>query len=296
MTWLPGYERIPGNNSGTWTGPGPAKLVLHSTEGGSIEGAVAAYRANNSWPHCTVDPWRRRLVQHVPLNQPARALKNTSAPGETNRLGVVIQVEIVMTARTVAPKGMRSVTELTGEDLDWLGTAVIGPMCRGAGVPLTTSVQFLGDRAGFTLASTTARQRLSRQAWEAYAGVLGHQHVPENSHWDPGPLDIDRVLSAARGLKPTTPPPAPTPDPKDWLDMATKQELSDLIDERLTAALGASAQNQVAKDMRSTKRHAVDGVAAPKGTPADKLTFPQRAIAALARIEAALARIEAGSS
>ena len=30
--------------------------------------------------------------------------------------------------------------------------------------------------------------------WLGYSGHIGHQHVPENDHWDPGLLDIARVL------------------------------------------------------------------------------------------------------
>jgi hypothetical protein len=44
-----------------------------------------------------------------------------------------------------------------------------------------------------------APQRLSPAAWDAYSGVLGHQHAPDNSHGDPGAIDINRILSAARG-------------------------------------------------------------------------------------------------
>ena len=58
------------------------KLLLHTTEGSSIAGAVGAYKANNSWPHVTVDPIRKTRVQHVPLTKPARALRNSATPAK----------------------------------------------------------------------------------------------------------------------------------------------------------------------------------------------------------------------
>lgn len=265
--WLPGVDRIPGNGSGTWApdNEDAPKLVIHTTEGTTIGGATSAYTANNSWPHVTADPRRRRLVQHVPLDTPARALRNTAAPGETNREGRVIQLEVVATAKTVPDHPAKvSVVDLTDADLDWLGAHVVGPMCALARVPLTTSVTFYGDRAGFTLATVNARQRLSAAAWDTYRGVLGHQHVPENTHWDPGPLDVTRILAAAGGA--STPAP-----PKGWLDMLSDDEQKELLSK-----------------VRSIFRHCVEGVPPKPGTPDEDLTWPQRERNSLARIEAAV--------
>lgn len=207
--WLPGFRIIPGNSSGSWApdDEDAPKLVGHTTEGPSIASAVSAFTANNSWPHVTADPLLRDKAQHVGLDRPARALRNTSAPGQTNREPRVYQVEIVGTARTVAPAGQRSVLEFTDDELEWLGAEVFAPIARATGVPLTTSLTFYGDRAGFTLASEHARQRLSAAAFDTYRGVLGHQHVPENSHWDPGPIDMAKILAAARGETTAPPPP-----------------------------------------------------------------------------------------
>lgn len=188
--WLPGWEVIEGNDAGAWsTGSRHPKLVLHTTEGTSIDGALAAYRAHNSWPHCTVDYRTKRRVQHVPLNRPARALRNRSGGVETGRAPIVIQVEIM---------GFASKSHLwSAAENDWLGASVVAPLCEAAGIPKRTSVDFHGEHAGWTLATESARQRLSGPAWLAYEGVLGHQHAPENGHWDPGALNIDRVLAAA---------------------------------------------------------------------------------------------------
>lgn len=203
IDWLEGFDRVPGNDSGSWARGDTvgAKLLAHTTEGGSTEGAISAYRAHNSWPHITADPVRRRRAQHVPLSRPARALRNGSTPGETNRDRFVYQVEIV---------GFAGRSHLwRADDVEWLGTHVFGPLARAVRAPLTTSVRFYGEDAGFALARVDARQRLPRAAWDAYAGLLGHQHAPENTHWDPGKLDAGRLLAAARG---TTPTPSPEGD------------------------------------------------------------------------------------
>lgn len=188
--WLTGFDRIDGNGSGSWTGNTDApKIVLHTTEGDSIDGAVAAFRAHNSWPHMTVDPRRRLRVQHVSLDEAARALRNTATPGQTNRDGRTYQIEIVGHAATI--------DQMSHDDLAWLGGSVIAPLAKATGTPLVTSVQFYGPDCGWTLATETARQRLSPAAWDAYRGILGHQHVPENAHWDPGHINIARILAGA---------------------------------------------------------------------------------------------------
>lgn len=226
--WLPGIERIPGNDSGTWApdDEDAPKVVWHTTEGSTIGGAVAAYKANNSWPHITADPVRKRLVQHLPLDRPARALRNTSAPGQTNRESRVAQIEVVCTSKTKAPPGLVSLRDLTADQLAWLGVHVARPVSAAIGCPLTTSVTFYGDDAGFTLATEGARQRLTAAAWDTYTGHLAHQHVPENHHWD-GPFDMAAILAAARG----------TDTDPEGLDM-DEQTLRKIIREEVRAENG----------------------------------------------------------
>ena len=37
--------------------------------------------------------------------------------------------------------------------------------------------------------------RMTMDAWEVFDGVCGHQHVPENTHWDPGALDWGTLMA-----------------------------------------------------------------------------------------------------
>jgi hypothetical protein len=39
---------------------------------------------------------------------------------------------------------------------------------------------------------------MSDDEWNAFNGWCGHQHVPENSHWDPGKLNIDHLTRITR--------------------------------------------------------------------------------------------------
>jgi N-acetyl-anhydromuramyl-L-alanine amidase AmpD len=55
-----------------------------------------------------------------------------------------------------------------------------------------------------TVRFSTTPQRLASDDWLAYAGHLGHQHVPAQpaNHWDPGAFRIELVLGdAPRGAE-----------------------------------------------------------------------------------------------
>lgn len=171
----------PGNGSGAYTSP-LDKITWHSTEGGSIEGAIAAYQANNSWPHKTIDyrNGRRRVAIHLPLSVAARSLRNTSAPGQTNRDGTV-QYELVGNAAQILEQY---------HEADWLalGADVVGPDARAAGVPLVCTVTMPtypppnGERLG------RESTRLTHAQMAGTVGMVGHSNWPENTHGDPGSL------------------------------------------------------------------------------------------------------------
>ena len=77
--------------------------------------------------------------------------------------------------------------------------------------------------------------RMTDGEWSVFRGVCGHQHVPQNSHWDPGDMNVQAILNAATAhvggapggvasggvVIPGTPTfPTPTTDP------ATQEELT----------------------------------------------------------------------
>lgn len=191
--WVPGFPRdesIMGKGGGTYSG-GPGKFLWHTTEGG-WDSSMSVFRSKLTAPHVMADPKARRRVQFIPLNRSAYALRNLSGGVETNR-DSVLQVEIVWWAARAH--------ELTDGDLEWLGTEVLAPMVDAApfDIDITQFPRFYGPDAGFTLASASAPQRMSAATWDGWNGQVGHQHAPENEHWDPGALDVGTITRAAQG-------------------------------------------------------------------------------------------------
>lgn len=215
---------VGGNSAGSMNGDGSRKLLLHSTEGATINGAIGAYRTNNSWPHFTVDCKRRQVTQHLDVAVAARSLRND--PGgadQTNRDGSVhVQIEMVGFAGTPASIG-------STDDLAWFGRQVVAPICAETGIPIQSTVTWRRYPDSY---GKLASQRLSPSAWDAYSGVLGHQHAPDNSHGDPGLIDIHEILNAAQEGDDM----ALSTEDKNWLRelMADRRrEIVEYVDQRV---------------------------------------------------------------
>jgi peptidoglycan hydrolase-like protein with peptidoglycan-binding domain len=171
----------------------PSMILLHSTEGGSYPG----YNGGADEPHFTIDPRGRTCRQHVPLSRAARALV-APAGGHTNT-GGPIQVEIIGTCDPRNPY-LPSVLDLDDGALGYLAE-LLQAISVATGIPLTTSVSWAAYPGSYGLATS---QRLSWGAWNTYAGVLGHQHVPGNDHGDPGSINVARLLELAGGAVPVS--------------------------------------------------------------------------------------------
>ena len=184
--WLPGIPRhtietdIP-----HYTHERPVtKLTLHTTEGYSLAGTLATYKARGHiYPHLTLDLGTivtpPLLLQHVPLD-----LASYSELAE-DRSGN-IQIEMVGYAKdspTWPPYRLRA-----------LGQLLAGINHLIPAIPLTAPFPFDGNDAYGLNGSV----RQTEDAWNAGAGIVGHQHVPKNTHWDPGQLPIDTILDLAR--------------------------------------------------------------------------------------------------
>lgn len=162
----------------------PCKLVAHTVEGGGYPTA-SVYDNGRRAPHVTVDPWHQTWRQHYPLTEAAWALRATSLVS-TNTMGAV-QVEIIGTCDPGrASLAAKFVPGMSGEPLRYL-IGLLRYICREAGIPWQAAVEWVAYPASY---GTGARQRLSASAWTAYRGLIGHQHVPGNSHGDPGAIPI----------------------------------------------------------------------------------------------------------
>lgn len=197
-----GFEVHPvPDNCGTYSHPsGGRKLTLHTTESGwgSTDVLINLFKDSTlNAPQFQID-WnngRPRFVQYLSLHRAGCAFRGGGCP--TNGAGVNVQVEIVGYAAQshTWPDG---VLEMIGDfavrvnrGLKRLGMAEI---------PYATSLTYYGQDAGFTLATANARQRLSCEGTLDYMGWIGHQHFWGNDHWDPGKLNVERILEHARRL------------------------------------------------------------------------------------------------
>ena len=188
--------------------------VLHTTEGPSWPG----YGGGSSAPTITAKPnfEKKRLEwrQHFPVDMSARALVNKSGGAETNTLNA-LQVELVgtcskSTSRKWAKAGYKHI--YWPDAPEWALRDLAEFMAWGYtehDIRLESTVKFVSYPTSY---ANGGGQRLSGSKWRNYYGWLGHQHVPENVHGDPGDLPIQRVLGMAKAIV-SPPKPASTPNP-----------------------------------------------------------------------------------
>ncbi|WP_433361207.1 peptidoglycan-binding domain-containing protein [Actinoplanes sp. CA-142083] len=157
--------------------------VLHTTEGTTLP-------SYPNPPHFTVGRdgagATAQLWQHFPVTVAARALANPDGPPETNRYGA-IQIEIIYFAQNTATMAtdQPDTFQALGEWMRWAET--------NAGVANSCAVTFDGEKAY----GENGTVRLDVAGWEASTGWVGHQHVPQNAHWDPGLIDITGLLAVS---------------------------------------------------------------------------------------------------
>lgn len=186
-----------------WRRP-PAIHLLHSTEGNGYPSAKT-YRDGRSAPHFTVDMRRRTARQHYPLTEGAWALQ--APAGVATNTGGAVQYELIGTCSGM--RGVYDVTQATDEELAYLAGLLLA-VSRETGIPIACSVPFISYPASIR------GVRMSAAAWGSYRGIAGHQHVPGNSHGDPGDFPVERLVAIATGTSSTTKPAPPAePERKD---------------------------------------------------------------------------------
>lgn len=185
------------------------KWVWHSTETSGWPG----YGGGKSAPTMTVmfDMARRVMAvrQHFPANMSARALQNDDGGVQTNR-DKLIQVEIV---GTCDPKSKHK--PYLPELPDWALRELAKLVAWGQvewGIPARSTVPFVAYPKSY---GERASQRLHGAAFNGYRGHLGHQHVDENDHGDPGALKMARIITFANEILRPLPPVKPIATEKD---------------------------------------------------------------------------------
>jgi len=184
-------------------------VVLHTTESTDWPGYDGGAKAPNytgkpNLKACRID-WRA----HFPDEKSSRALRNLAGGVETNTLNAV-QVELVGTCDPIHKTTWGTLK--AGVDyiywpnaprwaLNGVG-AFLADQHKRHGLKLE-ALTFQAYPASFGARGATNTVRMSFEQWRAFAGVCGHQHVPENSHGDPGDIDIDTILARAKAITET---------------------------------------------------------------------------------------------
>lgn len=227
--WLPGALVLNATEDG---GPQitsyPAKLVLHTTEGGgTVQDLAAYYHTSTYWPHFTADLARKQLAQHIPYSRGGRALSHPSGHVATNDAHC-IQIEIIGHAADSAT--------WPDDEIVWLGKT-LAPMMNQLGIK-RQAPKFVAypASAGFYFIG-----RFSETYWAEFPGVCGHEHVPENDHGDPGAFKISLFLASTL---PQGGPVPPTVPPEFNPAHPTRAEVSD-VDCPTGGAWGVTADGAV---------------------------------------------------
>ena len=207
---LTGPQKIPfAVTSGTsWYGdnytgtPFEANVgVVHTTEGTTLPSYGGGASAPNVTGVPNLDTQTIKWYQHYDVDRSSRALRNASGGVETNQLNA-FQVELVGTCDPAT----RDKWKAEGRKFIFWPDAPDWALREFAKL-----VRWLSDNHRIQIKSTVtwraypssygqfAGQRLTGVQWENYYGWLGHQHVPENDHGDPGNIDFDRVIQFALG-------------------------------------------------------------------------------------------------
>jgi hypothetical protein len=190
--WLKGYEKIDLNDGLSYTG-GPAKFVLHTMEG-TIESAIAAFTADpGKASHAAISFEKQRHVQFIPYNYSAKSLRHLSGQPETNREHAY-QVEIEGYAAQ-SPSWSDDHLRFVAQHIADV-SKIVDP-----GFPVVSTVDW-----------SDPSPRLTADQYTAYNGILGHRHVPENDHTDPGALDITKLLQFTNEALGAQPPPTSEDD------------------------------------------------------------------------------------
>jgi peptidoglycan hydrolase-like protein with peptidoglycan-binding domain len=183
--WVPGAERLSTSRSGGTYLAGPWRFVFHTIEGEPSANAFRQLAAGHANPsHLWAMPSANLLLQTIPLDRSAYALARPGST-QTNRLQAV-QVELWGYAANMA--GASQAT------LVWLADRVLAPVARMVPINLD-NVRPVGGEYCY---GTSSSCRMSADEWNRFDGVCGHKDVPDNSHWDPGGLNMAAIAARAK--------------------------------------------------------------------------------------------------
>ena len=186
-TYYPGARlKLDGTSYGSYTS-GPYKIVIHTTETPGLPG----YRNGELTPHCTYNPKDRTFVQHQSFDVAVGALRNEAGGVQTNK-DSALQLEVICySAKNIADQQpyrmwVGDLPDTAYEDI----AAWCRWVCNKYGVQ--PSVRMPRPKA---LYGSDSPSRMSFSQWDNYNGICGHFEVPENNHYDPGAMDMVRLVN-----------------------------------------------------------------------------------------------------
>lgn len=244
----------------------PPRLTIHTTETPPGTGRSVARRL--LWPyHNLIELKDREILNLIQWEKTAYSLRGKSWAGvETNHAGKRhIQISIVDYASRMG--------RLTKNDMKWLAQEVVYPILQANNIPNTWARAY-GPNEGIILASTKSPIRLSPTEWENFSGVIYHQTVPGNTHWDAGGLNWKALMAYTGGMAPPSPVPVGSlpgaESPLSRGDSGVKvRELQELQNEWFNAGLDVDGDFGPATEKEVKESQAIlavrpDGVWGPK--------------------------------
>jgi len=170
-TSYPGATKVPYTSAGSFDSRFPARLVHHTTEGFNLPHYVG------SAPHLTVDIQRRKVYQHIPFNQAAKALIGSATAGIATNLAHAIQVEWIgcSDTRVAEGAGKPGYAVKNWDKGDW---EYVAGICRWI-------ERNLGVRRRDPNIYRNRATSMGFANWRVFNGHCGHQQVPGQTHWDP---------------------------------------------------------------------------------------------------------------
>ncbi len=162
--------------------------VLHTTEGGTIDGAYTQLATSHDAPHFIAG--EGRIIQCRPIYAQAASLEDA---GMSNNASAALQIEMVgysrLTLWTPSDSSLFPVLAI----LKW---ASLDPLNIPLSRPADAWVDDCSD-CPLPWASTQNSRRLTPGIWPAQAGWYMHMEVPGNHHWDCGALRFREMLAMA---------------------------------------------------------------------------------------------------
>lgn len=183
--WLGGAKVIKAVTDGGSMKGGNPRATWHTTENDPKKTSATAIanflNRSRNCVHIVWNPVTGEIVQMIPANRAGRGLRNKAGGVETNRAGSVnIQIEVVgQAAHPFTTNECKNLDVIVA----WLRTHGIKDVFP-AGTPRAYPASY-GE----------SNPQRSIESWTKN-GHFGHSQVPENSHGDPGMINVGKILTA----------------------------------------------------------------------------------------------------